>query len=257
MGIPTAGSPAAPFLQSLAALRLPAAVTTMERRTVSGNFVPAQREVILRSALAIGADFIAMIDDDMVLPTDALVRLYDVIAGDDRIGLVGALYYSRDGLRPMAVSGWDAARTTSAYTPGFDGRTAVNVDGVGFGCVLIRGSVLHELKRPFFGAQIFIEERAGRVRICNEDYLFCAALRAVNRRVMLHSGVRCGHYDRASGRTFPERPETAAQTESPRMTVSLPDGKPALIPLAHDVPEAREAHESTTIEYVYSGDEPV
>lgn len=255
IGIPTGGSPSQPFLESLAALQLPEAIASVERRIVTGNFVPGQRELLLRDALQRGADVIAMLDDDMVLPPDALVKLYAALASDERIGVVGALYYGRDGLRPMAVANWNEQRTTSAYVPGFDGEREIDVDGVGFGCAMIRVSALRELSRPFMRAQIYVEERAGRVRICNEDYLFCASLRAAGKRVLLHSGVRCGHFDRASGRVFPERWEDARETVIPRMAVQRPDGSQILVPLDPTVQEAPERHAVTELDYIFADED--
>ena len=252
LGIPTAGSPAKPFLDSLGALNLPDAITSFERRIVTGNFIPAQREVILRYALQHDADVVAMVDDDMVLPSDALANLYNVLASDASIGVVGALYYSRDGIRPMAVSDWNERRTTSSYTPAFDGKSAVEVDGVGFGCALLRVSALRDLARPLMRAQVYVEERAGRVRICNEDYLLCASLRKAGKRVLLHSGVKCGHFNRTAERVFPERWEDPLTTVVPRMVVRHPDGSQALIPLDPKVLEANEVHVAADLDYIFA-----
>lgn len=252
IGIPTSGSPAKPFLESLAALRLPDAARTVDRITVSGNFIPAQRELMLERALGANADFLAMIDDDMVLPSDAIVKLWEILDRDPRCALAGALYYSRDGLRPMAVDDWDEHRTTSAHTPAFDDRTPIEVDGVGFGCVLLRISALANLDRPFVRTQIFIEEHANRVRVCNEDYLFCASLRAQGFTVKLHPGVRCGHYDRASGITFPQSWEPAHITNRPRMAVIHADGTYALEAFDANVPQTKERHITAALEYIYT-----
>jgi hypothetical protein len=252
IGIPTAGAPAQPFLQSLAQLELPAEVTSVDRITATGNFVPGQRELILRRAISSGVDLLAMIDDDLVLPPNALPLLADILKGNPACALAGALYYSRDGLRPMAVSGWDETRTTSAHTPAFDDRTPVQVDGIGFGCVLIRCSVLSMLSEPFIGTQVYIEETANRVRICNEDYLFCAKLRRAGGTVMLHPGVRCGHFDRASGKIVPERWEPASATAIPRMTVMRPDGSIELAPFDASVPQAQERHVAAELDYIFA-----
>ncbi|MGZ3560725.1 MAG: glycosyltransferase [Vulcanimicrobiaceae bacterium] len=252
IGIPTAGSPSKPFLDSLAALQLPQAVTSIERKVVTGNFVPGQREMILRDGLRRNADLIAMVDDDMVLPPDALIKLHAALASDKQIGVAGALYYARDGLRPMAVAAWDERRTTSSYIPAFDGKNATDVDGVGFGCALVRVEALRDLGQPFMRAQIYVEERAGRVRICNEDYLLCASLRRAGIRVVLHSGVKCGHFDRATGRVFPERWEDAGETSSPRMIVQRPDGSQVLAPFDSSVQEANEKHVTAELDYIFA-----
>ncbi len=254
LGIPTGGSPAAGFLESVARMEVPDGVRQVARLTCSGNFVPAQRELIAHRALAWGADILAMIDDDMILPSGALVELCATLIADPRCAMVGALYYSRDGFRPMAVDGWKSEATASGWIPAFDDRTPVCVDGVGFGCVAIRVASMATLPRPIFRTQVYVEEAAARVRICNEDYLFCASLRAIGYGILLHPGVRCGHYDRATGRTVPEEWPPPEVTNAKRMAVRLPDGTAELVPLEQRVATVRERHVTASLEYIFVDD---
>lgn len=254
VGIPTAGAPAQPFLESLRALTLPARVTGFSNITVSGNFVPAQRELIVRHALRAGADYLMMIDDDIILPPDTIGQLLDVFDRDPQCGLAGGLYYSRDGLRPMAVADWRPSDTACAHTPAFTSGP-VAVSGVGFGCVLIRCDLFKQLQEPYFAAQIFLEERLRRARICNEDYLFCHAIAQLGFRTYLHAGVRLGHYDRASGKSIPETWEQPEQTRRARMTVRKPDGTLELVPLDGHAPQIGERHLTAALEYIFP-DEP-
>lgn len=252
LGIPSAGAPAQPFVDSLAHLHLPSATEAFERGIVTGNFVPAQRDVLVDRALRWNADVVAMCDDDMIVPPDAFAKLCDLLRSDARIALAGALYYSRDGLRPMVVDGWDAADTTQGWIPAFDDRTPVDVAGVGFGCVAIRASALSDWARPVFATQIYVEHNAGRVRVCNEDYIFCARLRAAGHRVVLHPGVRCAHYDRTKGRAFPERWEDPQASNRKRVLARFGE-RYALVPL-EDAPEtvARERRLAAEVTYIES-----
>jgi hypothetical protein len=253
LGIPTAGSPTQPFLASLAALRLPASAAAFDRSTVSGNFVPAQRELLVRRALAAGADVLAMVDDDMVLPPDALALLCAELDATPDAALVGALYYSRDGLRPMAADGWRSDDTRAGYIPAF-ANDARAVDAVGFGCVVLRLAALAALAPPYFHAQVFLEEVAGRARVCNEDYLLCERLRGAGFGVRLHAGVRCGHYDRGSDRVQPERWEEPSATDRPRMMVVEPGPRFTLVPYDPAHAGSSERHETARIEYLFARD---
>ena len=243
LGIPSAGSPAALFSESLAQMKLPES-TQFERIVVTGNYVPAQRDLIIERALEIGADIAIMCDDDMVLPPSAFVDLCALLGDDERVALAGALYYSRDGFRPMAVDDWDENDTRTATIPAFD-REPIEVDGVGFGCVAIRVAALRNLMPPYFAAHVFVERAAARVRVCNEDYLFCARLRRAGYRVLLDPSVRCGHYDRQSKSVAPVSWESPEVTRRRRMA-ALVDGKPSLV-------EAREAAYSTAEAHVHAG----
>ena len=252
IGIPTGGAPARPFLDALAALRLPASVTTAERLVWNGNFVPAQREMIVRDAVARGADLLAMIDDDMVVPPDALELLIAALADDPSAALAGALYYSRDSARPMAVARWSSRDTTTAAIPAFRSGAVSTVDGVGFGCVVVRGAALRALRPPYFAAHIFIDEASRTVRQCDEDYLLCERLREGGGRVLLHAGVRAPHYDRATGTTAPARWEDDAETDRLRMIV-LREGGTALVPFDDALPRATEPHEAFPVELLHAG----
>ena len=62
-------------MESVAQLELPPSLQQFERVVVTGNYVPAQRDLILERALELDADVVVMCDDDMVLPSGALVDL--------------------------------------------------------------------------------------------------------------------------------------------------------------------------------------
>ncbi|MGA3039104.1 MAG: glycosyltransferase [Vulcanimicrobiaceae bacterium] len=239
----------APFLESVAKMQLPSSCSYFDRYVVTGNFIPAQRELIFDEALAKQFDVLVMIDDDIVFPPDALERLIKTLEDDPQTGLVGALYYSRDGLRPMAVDRWNGGDTTTALVPAFDDSTAGIVDGVGFGCVAIRLEALAQLERPFLSAHIIIQRAQRLVRITDEDYLFCERLRRGGWKVRLHAGVRCRHYDRASKMLVPAKWEPLTETTRQRMYVRTEQGE-ALIEPDDSLPCGHEEHRPVMLDYV-------
>ena len=252
IGIPTSGQPTRPFLDALGALALPPSVREAERVVWTGNFVAVQREMIARDAVARGADLLAMIDDDIVAPPDALEKLVAALEADPQAALAAALYYSRDGARPMAVSRWSSGDTTSAAIPPFAaGRTAI-VDGVGFGCVVIRVAALRAMTAPYFAAHVFVDEASRVVRQCDEDYLFCERARRGGWNVVLHAGVRAGHYDRGTAATAPARWEDDAQSDRVRMIVREGD-RTKLVPFDDTVPRAGEIQESFAATILIAG----
>jgi hypothetical protein len=248
LGIPSAGTPAPQFVESLAKIVFPPGTASLERAVITGNYVPAQRDLIVERALERGAGVLIMCDDDMVLEPSTIATLCEALTNDPTAALAGALYYSRDGFRPMAVDRWDPADTRTAIVPGFD-REPVAVDGVGFGCVAIRTSSLQAMVPPYFAANVYVERGAGRVRVCNEDYLFCARLREAGARVLLVPGARCLHYDRASGRSAPAVWEPPDVTRNARMAVIV-DGKPALVPMRDVARSTPETHVRAALEYI-------
>ncbi|GAC1430312.1 MAG: hypothetical protein NVSMB5_24570 [Candidatus Velthaea sp.] len=190
-----------------------------------------------------------MLDDDMILPPNALTALVDALAADPQLAIAGALYYSRDGLRPMAAHHWKSADTTTAAVPAF-GEGLAYVDAVGFGCVAVRVAALRALEAPYYATQVFIEEAAARVRVCNEDYLLCERMRAAGFRVGLHAGVRCKHYDRASGVAHPVAWEDPRATARERMLVVEPGPAYRLVPYDAAGARSTERHQAAAIDYV-------
>ena len=243
IGIPTGGRPTRPFLDALQRLELPSNVSDADRLVWTGNFVPAQREMIARDAVARGADLLAMIDDDIVAPPDALVRLAGALRDDETAAIAGALYYSRDAARPMAVARWDSRDTTTAAIPAFRADRVVTVDGVGFGCVVVRVAALSALDTPYFAAHLFVDAAARTVRQCDEDYLLCERLRGAGWRVLLDAGVRCAHYDRASETSVSATFESDAETDRLRMIVRT-DGATRLVEFDDAVERAAERQEA-------------
>lgn len=249
LALPTAGSPSQPFLESLAQLRMPPFASAFDRLTIVGNFIPGQRELAARRALSVNADVLIMVDDDMILPPDALVDLVAALDSDPQLAVVGALYYSRDGLHAMAATHWNSRDTTTAAIPAYD-RALTSCDVVGFGCVAVRVRALQSMPPPYFNTQVYVEERALRVRICNEDYLFCEDVRRAGWLVALHAGIRCKHYDRASDVAHPRQWESSVVTARERMLVADPGPVYRVVPYDATLATKAERHSAAHIDYI-------
>lgn len=253
IGIPTAGSPTAPFLAALRELQVPPQITSLERLVWSGNFVPGQREMIAREAVRRDDDLLVMFDDDVVPPPDTLARLLSALADAPRAAVAGALYYSRDSARPMAVTRWRSTDTTTAAIPAFRDGEVVSVDGVGFGCVALRVEALRALDIPYFATHIFIDTASRSVRQCDEDYLYCERVRTAGWQVLLHAGIRLPHYDRGTQKTAPERWETDAETGRQRMIVREGDAV-RLVAFDDRVPRVQERQQPFPATYLLGSD---
>ena len=249
LGVASAGSPTQPFLDSLAKLKLPESVAQLERSVVIGNYIPAQRDVIMTDALSGNFDYLFFVDDDIILPADALASLIAVAEADPQTAVVGGLYYSRDSVRPIAVADWNSTDTSTAHIPPFSTTSTDIVDGIGFGCALLRIDAARRLTAPYFPAHVYIETAARRVRQCDEDYLYCERVRQAGFNVRLDARVRCEHYDRGSDSISPVRWEADADTDFARMIV-MENGTTKLVALNEDVPRIVERHSAATLTYI-------
>ncbi len=249
LGVASGGEPAAPFLEALARLKLPDNVAPLKRSVVIGNYIPAQRELIMDDAVRERFDYLFFVDDDMVLPERALEMLVETAEADPLTAVVGGLYYSRDSIRPVTVADWNSADTSTAHIPGFTSKSTDAVDGIGFGCALLRVSTAQKLNAPYFPAHVYIERQARRVRQCDEDYLYCERVRQAGYRVRLDARVRCPHFDRASASLAPVTWESDDVTAAPRMIVT-DQGVTHLVPLDESVPRIVERHVRSDLTYI-------
>lgn len=249
LGIASGGSPTQPFIDALKLLALPPRVAVLERSIAFGNYIPAQREMIMQDALDGNYDYLFFVDDDIVLPPDALEQLFETIEADPQTAVAGGLYYSRDSIRPIAVSGWESADTTTAYVPPFTSRSTDTVDGIGFGCAILRVSVARTFAEPYFPAHVYLERASRVARQCDEDFRYCERVRQAGYRVRLDARVHCGHYDRARNTTYPEIWEPDDVTGVARMIVAGPE-RPNLVPLDTTAPRVRERHTIADLVYI-------
>ena len=252
LGVASAGTPTAPFLDGLTRLRLPANVAPLQRSVVTGNYVPAQRELVMQDALEGTFDYLFFVDDDIVLPVRALEMLLETAEADPLTAVVGGLYYSRDSVRPIVVAEWDSGDTSTAHVPAFTSTSTPIVDGIGFGCALLRVAAARKLAAPYFPAHVYVERAARLARLCDEDYLYCERIRQAGNVVRLDARVRCGHYDRASESLAPLAWESDAVTSVPRMIVAE-NGVTHLVPLDAAVPRIAERHVRAELTYITVG----
>lgn len=253
LGVASGGTPTAPFIAALGKLKLPKTCAALERSIVMGNFVPAQREFIMRDAIDGKFDYLFFVDDDIVLPEDALELLLATAESDPRTAVVGGLYYTRDSLRPLAVNDWDSNDTSTAHVPAFSSRSTNAVAGIGFGCALLRVSAAQALTAPYFPAHVFIERENRRARLCDEDYLYCERVRKAGHLVRLDGRVRCLHYDRGSDSMAPVAWEHDSATSQERMVVATKEGVASLVPFDDQVPRIAEVHQRADLTYITVG----
>lgn len=249
LGVVSGGSPTAPFLDALAQLHLPAGIAPLERSIVTGNYVPAQRELIMQDALEGGFDYLFFVDDDIVLPPAALAMLVETVQSDPATAVVGGLYYSRDSARPIVVADWDSSDTSTAHVPAFTSTSTDRVDGIGFGCALLRTAAARRLTAPYFPAHVYVERNIRRALLCDEDYLYCERVRRAGNNVRLDARVRCAHYDRGSKSSAPIAWEDDAVSGVPRMMV-LEDGRQRLVPFDESAPRIVERHVRADLTYI-------
>lgn len=127
-------------------------------------------------------DALFLVENDMVIPPDALIRLYELDAD-----VAYGLYCNRHGLHNwlafMAIDGLQggAFSATKEIRQAVWGKP-VETAGVGLGCTVIRRKVLE-----------VIEFRTHPEHKVADDWMFAEDCRAEDFRQCHHFGVHCGH----------------------------------------------------------------
>jgi hypothetical protein len=139
--------------------------------TIGRVFTALARERLAEQAVESGMDYLFMVDDDMIVPSDLFERLYR-----HNVDLVAPLAFTRyEPYKPVLYrlrAGYDSAERKDYYINyavlDYPKNSLVKCDAVGFGAVLIKTSVLKALKKPWFmttsgaGEDIHFCHSAGR-----------------------------------------------------------------------------------------------
>jgi hypothetical protein len=152
-----------------------------------GNVItPLARERIAESAKALGADYLFMVDDDMICPEDLFEKLYR-----HKVDIVAALAFSRyPPHKPVLYrinSGYDPMSNRDYFVNyvvfDYPRNTLVQCDAVGFGAVLIDMKVFDNLPQPWFMVMTGY----------GEDIHFCHSAIKAGHKVFMDTSVKLGH----------------------------------------------------------------
>lgn len=154
--------------------------------TVGRVLTPFAREEIAKRAIDAGVDYLLMIDDDMICPSDMFEKLYA-----DNADIVAPLAFTRGyPHKPViysCVEGWDAIAQKEYFinqtVMNYPKDKLVECDAVGFGAVLIKAETLKSVPGPRF------------MSTCGtgEDIFFCYQAKKKGFRVFMDTRVKLGH----------------------------------------------------------------
>lgn len=166
-----------------------ASIIGMEREGRIGVFCPqsysidASRNLIVEHALEIGYDYIMWVDSDMILPKNTLTTLMS--HGKDIVSGVYAYKLLR-GENAVAKRWKDKEKDIYEDIPLKEIREKeqlMEVNGIGFGCVLTKVDVFRHIKKPWFK---FTTDMG-------EDIYFCRKAQKAGYKVFLDTSILCGH----------------------------------------------------------------
>ena len=171
--------------------------------SVRGYDVATARNKIAQKAIDLRTDYVLMVDNDVVLPKDALKLLLED-AQEVNLG-----YYAHRGTdnlyhgRTCICKLYDEEGNEyyhypleSEYTAEEmhrmrdNGVSKLEVHGGGMGCALIRTFLFHQLTYPWYDWVNYGDKNKGML---SEDLYFCALCRTMGVRIYTDVRVGCGH----------------------------------------------------------------
>lgn len=176
-------------------------------------FTPMNREVIITFAVNAKADYLFMVDDDMLFKPDLFEQLYR-----HHVDIVAPLAFTRNpphlAVLYQAEKGWDPIEKKEYFNfewiKNYPRNKLVECDAVGFGAVLINLKIIPRMQRPFF----MCSSGTG------EDIYFCLKAKEAGAKVFMDTSVILGHLgaplviDQETSEKFNE-PEFLAKVHGP------------------------------------------
>ena len=145
-----------------------------------GYSVDVSRNLIVEHAISNNYDYIFWVDTDMIVPKDALIKMLS--SGKDIISGVYS-YKLLNGTNAVAKINKNGTYKDIPLKKIRETNKIMEVDGIGFGCVLTKTSVFNALRKPYFK---FTE-------VCGEDIYFCIKAQEKGYKVYLDTSIKCGH----------------------------------------------------------------
>lgn len=186
IAIPSMDMVAAGFAQSLASLNK---TDYCAVSFVCGSLIYDARNKLAAQAIKLEADYVMWFDSDMTFKPDTMLQLLKDIEQNE-CDIVSGLYCRRTRpYTPVAFSKFDIeAEDKTATFEDYKGELEGlhEVEGVGFGCVLMKSDVIFEMFSKY-GDCFAPIGKAG------EDLSFCWRARQLGYKMFLDADVKCGH----------------------------------------------------------------
>lgn len=170
---------------------------------VRGYDCATARNNIAQRAIDEEADYVLMVDNDVVLPEDALINLLD----DPKDVCLG--YYAHRDNDNIYRGKTCVCKLTDPYGNKYinypleseytseelkilreQGITKMQIHGGGMGCALIKVDVFRKLRYPWYNWVNYAGDQRGML---SEDLYFCEQLRSHRIPVYTDARVACGH----------------------------------------------------------------
>ena len=192
VGIPTRGMINANWIAPILKQSLPVN-TSIEYRFLIGEEVGTAREKLAEMAIALRADYLIFVDDDVIIPPNAIAKLCNL--ADEGRDIVAGVYYSKQiPPQPLVFKG----RGTGSYKKWKIGEIIEDADGVGMGLTLIKTEILKKIKKPWFKTINVQKQIVNNEEIFlgkDENLYFFDKVISHGFKITIDTGIQGIHYD--------------------------------------------------------------
>ena len=160
---------------------------------IRGYDCATARNNIAKQALSENADYVLMVDNDVILPSDALKNMLeepkDVCLGYYAHRAHGGIYDGRSCLLKLGEYNFTQMYTAKElHTLKESGVYKIEVHGGGMGCALIKTSVFNQLNFPYYD---WVNYKNGQM--LSEDLYFCSQCGKKGIKIFADTRCECGH----------------------------------------------------------------
>lgn len=152
----------------------------------TSTVIDLARNLLVQDALADECTHILFLDSDILLQKGSIDKLVDM-----DVDIASGLYFAK-GKPYLPVARLKSEDDRYFFLEDFDFGKQMEVAGVGMGCCLIKAEVFKNLEYPYFK---FDWKKSGDVVYQEaEDLYFCRQATEKGYKVILNTGVVCGHF---------------------------------------------------------------
>lgn len=191
---------------------------TVEFKYFYGYQIDQIRNLI--AAHACNYDYLFSVDSDIILPKDALVKMLS-----HKVHIVSGVYIQRKQGKqiPEIYRKNNAGGTSNVQMSDIMPAGLHEIDGCGFGCVLVNCNVFRHMSYPHFKYEM---ASAFQIKVSEDNY-FCMKAQGNGVKIYVDSSIVCEHI--GQWKFFPELPEIKTTHHPKILEVSQQD----LLPQQH------------------------
>lgn len=152
-----------------------------------GSLVYNSRNQLARRAIEMGSDYILWLDSDMMFEPDTLKRMTNIM-GEKDLDILSGIYFRRcEPYTPvlcdkLSISEGGCDHHNLEEVP----EGLFEVEGIGFGCVLMKTDVVFDVLARFHDA-------FSPIHAVGEDLSFCWRARECGYKIFADSSIQLGH----------------------------------------------------------------